>query len=62
MLVNLEPIDRDGLLRKLRELLGASIREETHLDGTILMVGGDPGEIVVRVGRSKVSIALFRLS
>ena len=61
-MVNLEPIDRDGLLRKLRELLGASIREETQLDGTIVMVGGDPGEVIVRVGRSKVSIALFRVS
>jgi hypothetical protein len=62
MMVNLEPIDRDGLLRKNRELLGASIREETQLDGTIVMVGGDPGEVIVRVDGSKVSIAMVRVS
>ena len=61
-MVNLEPIDRDGLLRELRELLGASIREETQLDGTIVMVGSDPGEVIVRVGGSTVFIALFRVS
>jgi hypothetical protein len=61
MMVNREPIDRDGLLRELRELLGVSIREETQLDGTIVLVGGDPGEVIVRVGGSKVSIALLRV-
>ena len=61
-MANLEPIDHDVLLREFRGLLGASIREETQLDGIIVMVGGDPGEVFVRIGRSKVSIALFRLS
>ena len=42
-MVNLEPIDRDLMLRELRELLGAPIREETQLDGTIVMVAGNPG-------------------
>lgn len=56
-----EPIDRESLLREVKDLLGASIREETQLDGTIVMVGGDPGEVVARVSGSKVSIALFRV-
>lgn len=60
-MLNLEPIDRDVLLRELRELLGVSIREETQLDGAIVMVGGDTGEVIVRVGGSRVSIALFRV-
>jgi hypothetical protein len=47
-MVNNEPIDRDFLLREIRELLGVSIREETHFDGRIVMVGGDPGEVIVR--------------
>jgi hypothetical protein len=62
MKVNLEPIGRDALLTEHREVLGASIREETQLDGTIVMIGGDPGEVIVRVDGSNVSIALFRVS
>lgn len=56
-----EPIGRDDLLKELKELLGATIREEKQLDGTIVMVGGDPGEVIVRLCRSKVSIAIFRV-
>ena len=58
---NREPISRDEVLKELKELLGASIREETQFDGTIVMVGGDPAEVIVWVGRRKVSIALFRV-
>lgn len=54
-----EPIDRDELLIELRRLLSAPVREETALDGTVVLVGGDPGEVIVRVGATKVSIALF---
>jgi hypothetical protein len=46
-MANKELIDRDYLLREIRDLLGASIREETQLDGTIVMVGGGPGEVIV---------------
>jgi hypothetical protein len=56
-----EPIERDDLMRELRELLGSPIREETQLDGIIVIVGGDPGEVVVRVSGNKVSVALFRV-
>ena len=56
---NREPIARDELLKEVSQLLGSSIYKETHLDDTIVMVGGDPGEVVVRVGRSRVSVALF---
>jgi hypothetical protein len=44
-----KPIDREFLLRELRELLAAPVREETQLDGSIVMIGGDPGEVIVRV-------------
>jgi hypothetical protein len=54
-----KPIDRGFLLRELRELLAAPVREETQLDGSIVMVGGDPSEVIVRVGAGKVSVAVF---
>src|SRR4051812_12694982 len=38
-----EPIDREFLLKQLRELLPGPVREETQLDGTLVMIGGDPG-------------------
>ena len=54
-----KPIDREFLLRELRELLAAPVREETQLDGSIVMIGGDPGEVIVRVSPGKVSVAVF---
>lgn len=58
---NRESMGRDDLPMEVSQLLGSAIYEETQLDGTIVMVGGDPGEVIVRVGRSEVSIALFRV-
>jgi hypothetical protein len=54
-----EPIDRSFLLQELRALLGDPLREETQLDGSVVLVGGDPGEVIVRVRGSKVSVAVF---
>jgi hypothetical protein len=52
-----EPIDRGFLLRELRELLPVPVREATHLDGSLVMIGGDPGEIVVRVSGDKLTVS-----
>ena len=56
---DLEPLDRDFLLREIRELLPDPLREETQLDGSLVIVGGDPGEVIVRINGKKVSIAVF---
>ena len=58
---DLEPIDRDYLLQELQELLPAPVREETQLDGDVVLVGGDPGEVIVRINGNKVSIAVFSI-
>jgi hypothetical protein len=58
-MTNQEPIDRDDLLTDLRMMLSAPVREETALDGTVVLVGGDPGEVIVRVGVTKMSVSLF---
>jgi hypothetical protein len=60
-MTDLEPTDRDCLLREIRELLPDPVREETQLDGVLVMVGGDPGEAIVRISGRKVSIAVFSI-
>jgi hypothetical protein len=58
-MTNLESIDRDGLLDEIKRLLPDPFREDAQLDGDVVLVGGDPGDVIVRVGRSKVSIAVY---
>ena len=56
---NLTPIAPDSLLQEIRESMPAPVREETQIDGTLVVIGGDPGEVVVRVRGSQVSVAVF---
>lgn len=56
-----EPMSRESLLKEVRELLVAPVREETQVDGSIVMVGGDPGEVIVRIGAAKLSVAVFSI-
>jgi hypothetical protein len=58
---DLEPIDREYLLQEIQELLPDPVREETQLDGDVVLVGGDPGEVIVRISGSKFSIAVFTI-
>jgi hypothetical protein len=60
-MIESEPVNRECLLRELRELLVAPVCEEPQLDGSIVMVGGDPGEVIIRVRAHKVSIAVFSI-
>jgi len=55
----MEPIERESLLDEIRNLLPEPIRTETQLDGDFVLVGGDPGEVIVRISGSKVSIAMY---
>jgi len=52
-------LNRDSLLDEIRRLLPAPIRDDTQLDGDVVFVGGDPGEVIVRISSSKVSIAMY---
>jgi len=58
---DLEPFDRDFLLREIWELLPNPLREETQLDGSLVIGGGDPGKVIVRINGNKVSIAVFSI-
>ena len=58
---DLEPIDREYLLQEIQQLLPDPVCDETQLDGDVVLVGGDPGEVIVRISGSKVSIAVFSI-
>ncbi|ADB18095.1 hypothetical protein Psta_3432 [Pirellula staleyi DSM 6068] len=59
MMTELNPLDAVALLREIRTHLPTPVREEMQLDGSLVFVGGDPGEVVVRVRGNKVSVAVF---
>jgi hypothetical protein len=58
---DLDPIRRDDLLEHVRRSLPSPVREEAGIDGSTILIGGDPGEVVVRVTASKVSVSVFRV-
>ena len=60
-MAELTPIDHDFLLREIRGFMPSPVREESHLDGSQVLIGGDPGEVVVRVCGSQVTVAVFRV-
>jgi hypothetical protein len=59
---DLNPIDQDTLLREIRAYLPTPVREGIERDGSLNFVGGDPGEVVVRVCGSKVLVAIFAVT
>jgi hypothetical protein len=58
-MTDLEPIGRNELLREIRAFLPPPVREETQLAGSAVFVGGDPGEVIVRVHKSRVAVSIY---
>jgi hypothetical protein len=56
-MADVEPIDSDVLLREIRSFLPAPVREEIRLNGALILTGGQPGEVVVRVAGSRITVA-----
>ncbi len=52
-------LDREALLEEINRCLPDPVRKETQLDGDVVLVGGDPGEVIVRISSNKVSIAVY---
>ena len=53
-------IDRNSLLKRVKDdLLPQPVTEGSRLDGVIVLVGGDPGEVIVRITGSRVTVAIF---
>tara|TARA_R110002020_G_scaffold204177_1_gene408090 strand:- start:1063 stop:1485 length:423 start_codon:yes stop_codon:yes gene_type:complete len=54
-------LERDELIQSVKDLLGEKVKEENQIDGSLLLIGGDPSEVIVRVSGNKISISEFRV-
>jgi hypothetical protein len=51
--------DRESLLADIRQIVPRPIQEETQPDGSHVLVGGDPGEVIIRMIGGRISVAEF---
>ena len=51
--------DRQELAELLKEMLGEPLTEESHGDGSLVMISGDPEEVVVRVAGNTLTISEY---
>ena len=58
-LEDLKPIDRSSLLKQIHATMPLPIREEVGADGSLVYVGGDPGEVVVRIAQGRMTVSVF---
>src|SRR3954452_11132186 len=54
-----EHMDRESVRRYVKEHLPNPIRESEGLDGSLTLVGGDPGEVIVRLTAEEVLVSVF---
>jgi hypothetical protein len=54
-------LEWEELLVSLTHELPQPVAQETGLDGVTVLVGGDPGEVVVHVTRSSVTVSEFAI-
>lgn len=52
-------LNLNSLVEEIKSLLSDPVQNDRQLDGTVVLVGGDPGEVIVRISGSKVSIAVY---
>lgn len=52
-------LDRNSLLVLIEEMLPKPVEVDTPRDGSLVLVGGNPGEVVVRIIGGRVRIAEF---
>lgn len=61
MMTEFDPINREHLVHEIQRVLRDPTRQETQMDGSLTFVGGDPGEVIVRVSESQVSVSVFSI-
>ena len=54
-----QPLEWEQLLVSLRHGLPQPVREDVALDGSTMMIGGDPPEVIVRVTGSSLTVSEF---
>jgi hypothetical protein len=52
-------LEWEGLLTSVVHGLPQPVEQETVRDGSVVLVGGDPGEVIVRLTRSAVSVSEY---
>lgn len=52
-------IEKDALVETIRHLLPVPIREDDELPGEVVLVGGEPGEVIVQIYRNKVTVSVY---
>ena len=52
-------LEWEGLLTSIAHELPQPVEQETARDGSVVLVGGDPGEVIVRVTRSAVAVSEY---
>ena len=56
---DLQPLDRKSLLNQIHATIPLPTREENCADGSLVFVGGDHGEVVVRVMADQITVSVF---
>ena len=51
-----QPLEWEELLASLRHGLPQPVREEVSADGSTILIGGDPGEVVVRLTIASLTV------
>jgi hypothetical protein len=59
--VQSEPLGWEELLASVKAAVPQPVREETAPDGSLFMTGGEPGEVVVRLTDSSVTVWEFAI-
>ena len=55
-------LEWEALLTSIRHELPQPVHEEAVRDGSVVLVGGEPGEVVVRLTRSNATVSEYALS
>jgi len=52
-------IEKDALVETIKHLLPKPIREDDELPGEVVLVGGEPGEVIVQIDRNEVIVSVY---
>lgn len=56
---HLKPLEQDAILAEIRQQLPDPIRGDRQLDGALVLIGGDPGEVVVHLSEGELKVSVF---
>ncbi len=54
-----DPLEWESLLASVRAELPSPVEQESAADGSVVLVGGQPGEVIVRLTRSLATVSEY---